>query len=136
MSDKPDFYVWSSFDGSMHRKQDVGFTVSYPTWDVSRVDASAWRPDAEIARAFLMSDHAGSSVVGEYMYPDGKDDGYMPLPRYGNDVTEVEARMQEITQEAKRRDDDSKAVRKQVEQIAQAMSDLATAGADDSDPGE
>lgn len=86
------FTYSSPFAGEILHKMtdDFGETVT---------DKTFFRPDVSSVRSFLASSSTGSTKIGQYDFPDGKDTGDTYAARLrapGLDITEIDAIGSEI----------------------------------------
>lgn len=89
--------------GTSHRNKAVinWEADKIKTWGEAYIDASHWRPDAEIARAAILTGK-GMDSQPVYDFPDGKDTGFRPKTRIaGLDIVDVENAIKDIDNSVK-----------------------------------
>lgn len=89
----------------------------------AHIDATGWRPDAEIARAAVLTGQGGTNLKGVYDFPDGKDTGARPPRQAGMDIVDVQNAMEAISKDAKRRETDNQSQKQATDALKNAMKD-------------
>lgn len=90
-------YYESTSDGTPHATKKLieweGHKIT--DWGESQIDATGWRPDAEIARAAILSGNS-PNTIGVYDFPDGIDTGFRPFRQQGADIVDIENAQRDI----------------------------------------
>lgn len=94
-------------------------TVNYGE---SHIDATGWRPDAEIARAAILSGK-GTGNIGVYDFPDGIDTGFRRPQLQGADIVDIENQIKAIDNNIKDTKQKAEAAKQQKQAIKDAMTE-------------
>lgn len=111
--------------GTSHRNKAVidWEPSKIKTWGESHIDASHWRPDAEIARATILTGK-GSNSQPVYDFPDGKDTGFRPQTRLaGLDIVDVENAIKNIDNSVKASMEEGKQRENTKKMLTEALKD-------------
>lgn len=90
----------------------------------AQVDATGWRPDAELARAAILSGK-GMSMQGVYDFPDGVDTGFRPERMPGMDIVDIDSAIETIKQSAEKQETSKKAKQEQKQALVEAIQEAA-----------
>lgn len=96
-------YYETTDQGTAHtNKKIINWEAGELQFGESFIDATGWRPDAEIARAAILTgDTRGAGLKPVYDFPDGRDTGARPLRQSGMDIVDVQMAIENIENTAK-----------------------------------